>query len=150
MPDSIITHSADDAIRRNEPMFFGSIGPHPALIAARIAEGALLLGCHEVAVISLSGWWCVCSTSDWLNAPNAIGVSESNAFDAAWPLPELGHNGFRSEIFSRMYAASTVTCTGGNVLVISGDANAATEFMQLVRNLPYDRRVIGFRFANDV
>jgi len=150
MPDSIAIHSADDAIRRNEPMFFGSVGPHPVLIASHIVEGALLLGCDEVAVMSLSGWWCVCSTFDWLNAPNAAGVTEANAFDAAWPLPELGQNCFRGEIFSRMYATSTVTCSGGDVLVISGGANAATEFKQLMPNLPYSGRIIGFRFANDV
>ncbi len=149
MKDKVVAHNVEDMLLQQHEMYFGSIGPHPALIAERVAQGALVLGCTDVSVHCIGDWWLIAGSSDWLEAPNHAGATSTNIFDGLWGLPELGANCPRGEIFAKIYASTTITSNAEVIRVVKGKNALANDYASVISTLPYSARVIGFIFSHE-
>ena len=53
--DDVQVINAEDHVRKNQEMYFGSRGANPESISSAIAEGALILGARRTMVTESNG-----------------------------------------------------------------------------------------------
>ena len=137
----------EEIVREKPELFFGTNGPTAQRIASDIASDALVMGATSVHCWKNGDWWLVAANTDWFSQPNRAGVTQENAFDTFWGMPEAGQNFFWHSVFAKIYGAATATSANGISALIKGDPTSLAAFHELAINSPHQERIVGFRFS---
>jgi len=151
-------YSADDLkspnwrelVIKRQDMYFGTKGANPEFIATGIANGALLLGCMNIEIRNIDGFWLVASDKDWFKAASVVNVNESDVFNRCYTFPEAGQNCFRYESFAEIFSSSLITFDGDKINQLKGDKSDVVVFKGLLKQLKFKSRVVGFAFTKAI
>lgn len=127
--NTILKYKADELqkldplehIRSNPEMYTGQAIPNPAMIAATIAQDAMVLGACDTRVFLFNQWWIIAADIDWLSAPCKHSASPIDTFNRVLAFPECGANSMRHEILATAFASCVISLSRTDRFIVSGD-----------------------------
>ena len=113
--------STIEFIKKSPSKFGFSSEPTSSELVGRVVSSAVALGERSVSVQIIDKWCFVCSEGDWIIRNHSNIIDKQDIFSTIIPLPELGEEQSRPEVFISAFAEHIfIREVDGEVLGLKG------------------------------